>query len=82
MWHLPHYNNQGNRPAGAIREGRWKLVERYDDGRVELYDLASDPGGDDGPGRLGAVAGGGPAPQVRRLAVTGRRPDPAAEPRF
>lgn len=43
-WHFPHYTNQGGRPGGATREGRWKLVEFYDTGDVELYDLESDPG--------------------------------------
>jgi arylsulfatase A len=42
-WHFPHYTNQGGRPAGAIREGDWKLVEQFEDGRAELYDLAHDP---------------------------------------
>ena len=44
FWHIPHYTNQGSRPAGAVRDGRWKLVEHYDDGRVELFDLDADPG--------------------------------------
>jgi neutral ceramidase len=44
FWHLPHYTNQGSRPAGAIRDGKWKLVEHYDDGRVELFDLSGDTG--------------------------------------
>jgi arylsulfatase A-like enzyme len=43
-WHQPHYTNQGGRPAGAIREGDWKLIEHYEDGRCELFDLAKDPG--------------------------------------
>lgn len=43
MWHFPHYNNQGGRPAGAIRAGDWKLIEHYEDGRVELFNLANDP---------------------------------------
>jgi arylsulfatase A len=42
-WHIPHYTNQGSRPAGAVRDGRWKLVEHYDDGKVELFDLDADP---------------------------------------
>ncbi|HXW04389.1 MAG TPA: sulfatase [Vicinamibacterales bacterium] len=42
FWHLPHYTNQGSRPAGAVRDGRWKLVEHYDDGQVELFDLDVD----------------------------------------
>jgi arylsulfatase A len=43
-WHLPHYTNQGSRPAGAVREGKWKLVEHYDNERVELFDLDADVG--------------------------------------
>ena len=42
FWHIPHYTNQGSRPAGAVRDGRWKLVEHYDDGKAELFDLSRD----------------------------------------
>src|SRR5688572_12389185 len=42
FWHIPHYTNQGSRPAGAVRDGRWKLVEHYDTERVELFDLDAD----------------------------------------
>ncbi|MBL7187596.1 MAG: sulfatase-like hydrolase/transferase [Phycisphaerae bacterium] len=41
-WHYPHYHH--SRPAGAIREGDYKLIEFYEDGRLELYDLANDIG--------------------------------------
>ena len=44
FWHVPHYTNQGSRPAGAIRDGDWKLIEHYEDSRIELFDLAKDPG--------------------------------------
>lgn len=44
FWHYPHYSNQGGIPAGAIREGDWKLVERYEDGSVQLYNLREDVG--------------------------------------
>ena len=44
FWHQPHYMNQGGKPAGAAREGDWKLIEQYEDGSLELYDLAKDPG--------------------------------------
>ena len=44
FWHQPHYTNQGGRPAGAIREGQWKLIEHYENGACELYDLAADVG--------------------------------------
>ena len=44
-FHYPHYAFHGdNRPGGAIREGRYKLIERFDDGSVELYDLEADLG--------------------------------------
>jgi len=43
-WHYPHYSNQGGRPGGAIREGTYKLLESFEDGRLELYDLQADPG--------------------------------------
>jgi arylsulfatase A-like enzyme len=43
-WHYPHYSDQGGRPSGAVREGDWKLIESYEDGHLELYNLARDPG--------------------------------------
>ncbi|MEZ6067778.1 MAG: sulfatase [Planctomycetaceae bacterium] len=41
-WHYPHYSNQGGFPGGAVRDGDWKLLERYEDGRAHLYNLADD----------------------------------------
>lgn len=43
-WHYPHYSNQGGIPSGAIRMGDWKLIERYEDGRLHLYNLKDDIG--------------------------------------
>lgn len=43
-WHYPHYSNQGGVPAGAVRAGEWKLIEFYEDGRLELYNLREDIG--------------------------------------
>lgn len=43
-WHYPHYPNQGAFPGGAVRMGDWKLIERFEDGRVQLYNLADDIG--------------------------------------
>jgi arylsulfatase A-like enzyme len=43
-WHFPHYHGSGNRPSSAIRVGDMKLLEWLEDDRVELYDLAADPG--------------------------------------
>lgn len=42
-WHYPHYGNQGGEPASMIREGDWKLIHYWEDGRNELYNLVSDP---------------------------------------
>jgi arylsulfatase A-like enzyme len=44
FWHYPHYSDQGGTPSGAIRLGDWKLIEFYEDGRLELFHLADDPG--------------------------------------
>lgn len=43
FWHYPHYSNQGGAPNGAIRLGCYKLIEWYEDMRVELFDLEKDP---------------------------------------
>jgi arylsulfatase A-like enzyme len=43
FWHQPHYMNQGGKPGGVAREGEWKLIEQYEDGSLELYNLAKDP---------------------------------------
>ena len=44
FWHLPHYSNQGGTPTGAVRRGDFKLIEFYEDNRVELYRLPEDAG--------------------------------------
>lgn len=41
-WHLPHYHH--STPASAMRRGDWKLIEFFEDGALELYDLRTDPG--------------------------------------
>ncbi len=41
-WHMPNYTNQGGRPSGAVLEGDWKLIEHYEDGRLELFNIKSD----------------------------------------
>jgi arylsulfatase A-like enzyme len=43
-WHYPHYHGSGNRPSGAIRAGDYKLIEWYEDGHIELYNLKDDLG--------------------------------------
>jgi len=41
-WHYPHYHGSGNRPSGAVRAGDYKLIEWYENGAVELYNLQAD----------------------------------------
>ncbi len=41
-FHYPHYHHDS--PCGAMREGRYKLLERFEDEEVELYDLEADIG--------------------------------------
>ena len=52
FWHFPAYlqaymEEQGlwrTTPAGAVRQGPWKLIEFFEDGRLELYNLDEDIG--------------------------------------
>ncbi|MFW5689555.1 MAG: sulfatase, partial [Spirochaetota bacterium] len=44
FWHYPHYGNQGGTPGSSVRSGRYKLIEFFETGRLELYDLPHDPG--------------------------------------
>ena len=48
-WHFPGYLGAGENswrttPAGAIRAGDWKLLEYFEDDRLELYNLREDVG--------------------------------------
>lgn len=43
-WHYPHYHPGGATPYSAIRSGDFRLVEFYEDGKLELYDLKNDGG--------------------------------------
>ena len=44
-WHFPHYSNHGMQsPAGAIRDGDYKLLEYFENGTVQLFNLKDDLG--------------------------------------
>ena len=48
-WHFPGYlgaseNTWRTTPAGAIRDGDWKLLEFFENGKLELYNLKDDMG--------------------------------------
>ena len=44
FWHYPHYGNQGGTPGSSVRAGDYKLIEFFEDGHVELYNLREDIG--------------------------------------
>jgi arylsulfatase A len=41
-FHFPHFSGQNGYPAGAVRDGQWKLVEDYETGKTELFNLEED----------------------------------------
>jgi arylsulfatase A len=43
-WHFPHYSPQRGLPGAAIRKGNYKLIEWYEDGKLELFNLSKDEG--------------------------------------
>ena len=44
FWHYPHYGNQGGTPGSSVRAGPFKLIEFFEDNRLELYNLDNDIG--------------------------------------
>ncbi len=46
FWYYPHYSNQGGNPGSIIRLGDYKLIEDFETGKLELYNLADDIGED------------------------------------
>jgi arylsulfatase A len=82
FWHYPHYSDQGGVPSGAVRQGDWKLIEFYEDGRLELFNLASDIG----EKRNLAGRESGRARQMQKLLADWRRSVdavmPAENPRY
>lgn len=42
-WHFPHYSNHGMQsPGGAVRSGRYKLLEYSENNSIQLFDLEAD----------------------------------------
>lgn len=41
-FHYPHYGGKGDTPAGAVRDGDYKLLQFYEDNHIELYNLKND----------------------------------------
>ena len=45
FWHFPHYSNHGMQsPGGAVRYGDYKLLEYFENGSVQLFNLKEDIG--------------------------------------
>jgi arylsulfatase A-like enzyme len=44
FWHFPGFLGNRSTSVGAIRDGDCRLMEFFEDGRVELYDLRHDVG--------------------------------------
>ncbi|MDA7916234.1 sulfatase [Verrucomicrobia bacterium] len=43
-WHYPHYHSCGGVPYTAVRMRDWKVIEEHGSGKVQLFNLAEDPG--------------------------------------
>src|SRR5262249_5721562 len=43
-WHYPHYHPGGATPYSAARFGDWRIVEFFETGNLELYNLKDDIG--------------------------------------
>jgi len=43
-WHYPHYHGSTWTPGAAIRARDWKLIEFYEEKKIELYNLKEDIG--------------------------------------
>lgn len=44
FWHYPHYHGSAWKPGSALRKGDWKIVIHYENNKIELFNLADDPG--------------------------------------
>ena len=44
FWHYPHYSNQGGNPGSVIIQGDYKLIDDFETGQMELYNLKNDIG--------------------------------------
>ena len=71
-WHYPHYHH--STPAGALREDDWKLIEFFEDGTLELYNLRDDLGEEN---NLAALFPRRTAKLQRKLAAWRRKIDAA-----
>lgn len=86
FWHYPHYSNQGGKPGAAVRLGDYKLIEFFDPGLVELYNLEEDLGettnlAEQLPGKVEELLGLLHAWQ-EEVGAEGMDPNPAFDPEY
>ena len=84
--HFPGYLGIGpgqwrTTPVGLIQAGDWKLMEFFEDGRLELYNLRDDIGETNNLADADARQSEGAARETRRLAPGHQRPHAHAKPR-
>jgi arylsulfatase A-like enzyme len=82
FWHYPHYHGSGSTPNSVVRDGPWKLIRWYEDGREELFHLENDPGestdiSGTAPGQAWRLARLLDAHLRESEALLPRRPEPA-----
>ena len=45
FWHYPHYNQHPSSfPSAVVRSGKWKMIEAFESGQRQLFDLSKDVG--------------------------------------
>lgn len=77
FWHYPLYLTGRASPASAIRKGDWKLIEYFEDGRLELYNVRTD----DSESSNMAAEAPKTARDLHKRLVAWRRATNAVEPR-
>ena len=92
FWHFPAYlqgrfegDGFRTRPGGVVRRGKWKLIEYFEDGRKELYDLTADLGEATNlaaaqPGIVGSLGALLDQWRTRTGAPVPTKPNPAFDP--
>ena len=76
FWHYPLYLTGRATPASAVRKGDWKLIEFFEDRRLEMYNVANDIG----ESRNMADAVPAKARELHRELVAWRKATNAVEP--
>ena len=80
FWHWPHYSNHGRQsPGGAVRAGDYKLIEYFETGTVQLFNLQDDIGEQNDLAATMPEKGKTTARHAASMAQECKRPDANAE---